>query len=249
MKKIIIFILISLTLSANTLKMDYVGELSLFGKIADAKVVYDNDGEKYSIKISASGSGIVGKLTNNKRYILQSIGLVRDGVLIPQKYINSEYCDGFEKVKTYTIDYANSKTLVVEYKKERLEMSEFDLIHVRYNISYKNVETKKEEILDTIYHDDMISMFFNRSHKFLSMKENETKHINALGSKDTQEGIIVKHIKHENGKSMFSVTVEKDYLSGGSKDATFILDDENILYETRVDGILFFGNARVRRVK
>jgi hypothetical protein len=73
--------------------------------------------------------------------------------------------------------------------------------------------------------------------------------MNALGSDDTQEGVIVKHIKQEGDKSVFSVTVEKDYLSGGSKDATFILDDENILYETRIDGILFFGNARVRRVK
>jgi hypothetical protein len=134
----------SLTLSASTMKMDYVGELSLFGKIADAKVVYDNDGEKYSIKITASGSGIVGKLTNNKQYILQSVGLVKDGVLIPQKYVNSEYGKDFKKIKTYTIDYANNKTLVSEYKKERIEESEFDIIHVRYNVSYKDVETKKK---------------------------------------------------------------------------------------------------------
>ena len=239
----------SLTLSASTMKMDYVGELSLFGKIADAKVIYDNDGEKYSIKITASGSGIVGKLTNNKQYILQSVGLVKDGVLIPQKYINSEYGKDFKKVKTYTIDYANNKTLVNEYKKERIEESEFDLIHVRYNISYKDVESKSEKVLDTIYHDDMISMFFNKKNNLLTMKKNETKRMNALGSDDTQEGVIVKHIRQENDKSVFSVTVEKDYLSGGSKDATFILDSENILYETRIDGILFFGNARVRRVK
>ena len=249
MKQVLILIIMSLTLSASTMKMDYVGELSLFGKIADAKVIYDNDGQKYSIKITASGSGIVGKLTNNKQYVLQSVGLVKDGVLIPQKYINSEYGKDFKKIKTYTIDYANNKTLVSEYKKERIEESEFDLIHVRYNVSYKDVETKKEKVLDTIYRDDMISMFFNKKHKLLAMKKNETKRMSALGSDDTQEGVVVKHIKQEGDKSVFSVTVEKDYLSGGSKDATFILDDENILYETRIDGILFFGNARVRRVK
>jgi len=249
MKKIIILILISLTLSANTLKMDYVGELSFFGKIADAKVIYDNDGEKYSIKIVGSGVGIVGKLTNNKRYLLESSGLVKDGVLVPQKYINSEYAKGFEKVKTYTFDYAKNKTYVNEYKKEQIKISDFDIIHVRYNISYKDVITKKREVLDDIYQDDMISMFFNKKHNFLEMKDNETRRLNALGSKDTQEGVIIKHIKNENNKTIFSVAVEKDYLSGGSKDATFILDEDNILYETRIDGILFFGNARVRRVK
>nr|WP_321266739.1 DUF3108 domain-containing protein [uncultured Sulfurimonas sp.] len=249
MKKLLMIIMASLTLSANTIKMDYIGELSLFGKIADAKVVYDNDGKTYSIKIIASGSGIVGKLTNNKQYVLQSIGLVRDGVLIPQKYINSEYGKDFKKIKTYTIDYDKNKTYVSEYKKEKVEESEFDLIHVRYNITYRDVESTKEKVLDTVYQDDMISMFFNKKHNLLSMQNNETKRMSALGSEDTQEGVIVKHIKHEKDKSVFSVTVEKDYLSGGSKDATFILDDENILHETRIDGILFFGNARVRRVK
>jgi len=239
----------SLTLSASTMKMDYVGELSLFGKIADAKVVYDNDGQKYSIKITASGSGIVGKLTNNRQYVLESIGLVKDGELIPQKYINAEYGKDFKKEKTYTIDYAAKKTLVSEYKKERVETSELDVIHMRYDVSYKDVETKKEEVLDAIYHDDMISMFFNKKNNLLSMKRDETKRMNALGSEDTQEGVIVKHIKNEGEKFVFSVTVEKDYLSGGSKDATFILDGENILYETRIDGILFFGDAIVRRVK
>jgi hypothetical protein len=249
MKQFIILIIMSLTLNAGTMKMDYVGELSLFGKIADAKVVYDNDGEKYSIKITATGSGIVGKLTNHKQYDLQSIGLVKDGVLIPHKYINSEYGEDFKKIKTYTIDYANNKTFVSEYKKEKVEESEFDLIHVRYNVSYKDVETSKEKVLDAVYQDDMISMFFNKRLKLLSMEKDETKRMNALGSEDTQEGVIVKHIKQEHDRSVFSVTVEKDYLSGGSKDATFILDDENILYETSIDGILFFGNARVIRVK
>lgn len=249
MKQLIILVIISLGLSATTMKMDYVGELSLFGEVASAEVVYDNDGKSYSIKITATGSGIVAKLTNNKRYVLQSIGLVEDGVLIPQKYIKSEYGKDFKKIKTYTIDYKNSKTFVSEYKKERIEESTFDIIHVRYNITHKDVETKKEEVLDTIYKDDMISMFFNKNNNFLSMKDNETKRITALGSKDTQAGVVVQHIKHEDDRAIFSVKVEKDYLSGGSKYATFILDDENILYESRIDGILFFGNARVRRVK
>ena len=241
--------IISLSLSASTMKMDYVGELSLFGEVANAEVVYDNDGEKYHIKITASGSGIIAKLTNDKQYILESIGLVEDGVLVPQKHIRSEYAKDYKKIKTYTIDRENNKTTISEYKKERVEESTFDIIHVRYDVTYKDVETKKEEVLDTIYKDDLISMFFNKNNNFLAMKDNETKYMSALGSKDTQEGIVVKHIKHEDDKSIFSVNIEKDYLSGGSKDATFVLDKENILYESRIDGILFFGNAIVRRVR
>jgi len=247
--RILILALMALTLSASTIKMDYVGELSIFGKIADAEIVYDNDGEKYSITITAKGSGIVGKLTNNKKYIVKSVGLVKDGILVPQKYVNSEYGKDFKKIKTYVFDHLKNKTYVSEYKKEKIEISEFNIIKVSFDISYKDVETTKKDVIDNVFQDDMVSVFFNRKHKLLAMKNNETKRLNALGSKDTQEGVVVKHIKEENDKSVFSVTVEKDYLSGGSKDATFILDDENILYETRIEGILFFGDAVVRRVK
>lgn len=246
--KIIIFILIFLTLNANSIKMNYVGELSIFGKIANGEMVYDNDGKEYSITITARGSGIVGKLTQNKKYVMQSIGLVKDGVLIPQKYINAEYAKDFQKIKIYKFDYVNNKTFVSESKKEKIEISKFNIIRMGYDISYKDIETNKKEVLDEIYQDDMISMFFNKKHNLLSMKENETKRLNALGSDDTQEGIIIKSIKHKNDKHVFSVAVEKDYLSGGAKDATFIFDDNNILYETRIDGILFFGNAVVRRI-
>jgi hypothetical protein len=249
MKKIILLILISLTLSASSIKMDYVGELSLFGKIADAEITYANNGQEYNITIIGTGSGIVGALTNHKKYVMQSIGQVKDGVLIPQKYINSEYGQDFKKIKTYTFDYAKNKTYVSEYKKERVETSTFNLIRVCYDTSYEDVETNKKEVLDTIFGDDMISMFFNKKNNLLSMKKNELKRMTALGSKDTQEGVIVKHIKHEEDKYIYTVSVEKDYLSGGSNDATFILDADNILQESRIDGILFFGNARVRRVK
>ncbi|EHP30090.1 hypothetical protein SMGD1_1566 [Sulfurimonas gotlandica GD1] len=229
--------------------MDYVGELSLFGKIADAEITYANNGQEYNITIIGTGSGIVGALTNHKKYVMQSIGQVKDGVLIPQKYINSEYAQDFKKIKTYTFDYAKNKTYVSEYKKERVETSTFNLIRVCYDTSYEDVETNKKEVLDTIFGDDMISMFFNKKNNLLSMKKNELKRMTALGSKDTQEGVIVKHIKHEEDKYIYTVSVEKDYLSGGSNDATFILDADNILQESRIDGILFFGNARVRRVK
>ena len=122
-------------------------------------------------------------------------------------------------------------------------MSTFD-----YDITYKDVEKKEQKILDKLFQDDMISIFFNKKHNLLSMKDGDTKLLKALGSKDTQKGVIIKKITHNNEGSTFSITVQKDYLEGGEKDAKFILDNNNILSETSVDGVLFFGDARVKRV-
>ncbi|MBU0719848.1 DUF3108 domain-containing protein [bacterium] len=228
--------------------MDYVGEFSVFGKIANAKLLYDNDGKNYKITISGAGDGIVGKLTNHKSYTFTSIGRVENGILIPSKYINTEIGKDFNKTKTYIFDYANKQTIVHEYKKEKKEFSKFNIISMGFDKTYRDVETNKKDILDSLFKDDMVSVFFNKRHGLLSMHKGDVKLIYALGSEDTQEGIMVKKLDTKDNKSIFSVMVKKDYIQGGSDDATFTLDKNNILYETRVDGIMFFGDAKVTRV-
>ena len=79
------------------------------------------------------------------------------------------------------------------------------------------------------------------------MKKGDTKLIKAAGSKDTQKGVVVKMLEHKNNKTTFSVSIKKDYLENGSEDLFIILDNDNILYETKIEGVLFFGDAKVKR--
>ena len=93
----------------------------------------------------------------------------------------------------------------------------------------------------------MVSIMFNKRNNLLYMKQGETKLVEAVGSDDTQDGVIVRFLEKKDDKYVYSVTVKKDYLEGGSKDVKFILDENNILFETKVEGIVFFGNARIIR--
>ena len=52
----------------------------------------------------------------------------------------------------------------------------------------------------------------------------------------------------KEGKYIYSIHIKKEYLNNGSEEAKFILDSNNILYETSLNGILFFGNAVIKRV-
>ena len=83
--KFFIYLIFLANLSASTVNLNYVGELSLFGKVADATIYYFNDGKNYHIKVTGTGSGIIAKLTNNKQYVYESIGRVNNLELIPLK--------------------------------------------------------------------------------------------------------------------------------------------------------------------
>ncbi|RLA76527.1 MAG: DUF3108 domain-containing protein [Epsilonproteobacteria bacterium] len=229
--------------------MKYIGELSLFGKVGNATMSYTNDGKNYHIKIKGGGSGIVAKLTKHKRYVYESIGRVENGILIPDQYIGRELSNDYNKTKTYLFDYKNSKTVVTQQSIKRKEISDFNIMSMKYDISHKIVKKKKVKTLKKIYQDDMVSMFFNKRLTLLAMKKSETRVVYAVGSKDTENGMVVKLIKTDGAKYTYSIRIKKDYLSGGSEDATFILDANNILYETKLAGIMFFGDARVRRLR
>lgn len=244
--KIIYLLFIFLTSSASVITLEYVGELSFFGQVGEATLEYANDGKKYHITISGTGTGIIGELTRNTRYVYESIGLVKDKKLIPMRYEGREISEDLNKTKIYTFDYDNNQTIVTEHKLENKEHSTFNLARFTYDKYFKFVEENKTETLDKVYNDDMISVFFNKKNNFLYMKQGETKLVQAVGSEDTQDGIIIRFLEKKDEKYLYSVTVQKDYLEGGSKDVTFILDSNNILFETKVEGVLFFGNAKIK---
>ena len=245
--KIIYLLLIYISALASSITLQYEGELSFFGKVGEATLQYTNDGKNYHIKVSGNGTGIVGELTGNKQYIIESIGIVKENKLIPMQYIMRETSNDENKTKTYIFDYDNNKTLITQYKKENKKDFKFDVFKGKSQRTARLVEENSTKELEKVYPDDMVSVFFNKRNNLLYMKQGETKLIHALGSEDTQDGVVIRLIEKKDDKFIFSVRVEKDYLEGGAEDVTFVLDKNNILFETNVDGILFFGSAKVQR--
>jgi len=125
--KYLVYILIVINLSASTYKLDYVGELSLFGKVANATITYKNDGEHYHIKVIGSGSGIVARLTNNRRYIYESIGDVNGTTLIPKHYITTEITPEMKRVKDHSFDYQKSQIDINKHEEKTLYTTEVDV--------------------------------------------------------------------------------------------------------------------------
>lgn len=245
--RFLILLLIYINIYASDIKLNYVGEFSIFGQIGIANINYKKTSKKYSITVNGSGTGVVGEITNNKLYTIQSIGIVKNGILIPTKYIKSETNPDYNKTKTYIFDHDNNKTIVKKYKREKKTISDLNILTMQEDVSYKIIEENTTNEIDEVFYDDMVSMFFNKRHNLLSMKKDETKLIKAAGSKDTQKGVIVKMVEKKDNKTTFSISIKQDYLEGGSEDLYVVLDDDNIVYETTLEGVLFFGDAKVKR--
>lgn len=223
-----------------------MGELSFFGTFGEANLEYKNDGKKYHIKISSIGTGIIGELTKHTQYIYESIGLVEDTKLIPMKYISKEISKDLNKTKIYIFNHDSNKTTVTEHKTQKKGKSNFNVNTFKFDRTFKFVEENTTKELDKIFNDDMVSIFFNKRNNLLYMKQGETKLVEAVGSDETQDGVIIRFLEQKDDKYIYSVRVQKDYLEGGSKDMKFTLDSNNILFETKVEGILFFGSATIR---
>jgi len=247
--KYLLYILIAINLSASIYKLDYVGELSLFGKVANATITYKNDGENYHIKVIGTGSGIVARLTNNRRYVYESIGKVDGTSLIPKHYITTEITPEHKKIKDYSFEYNKSQISVATHEEKEIYTTDVDITNLSV-IRTMHIEKKdSSKIIKNIYHDDMITIFFNKRNKLLDMKEKESKIVYAVGSKDTQKGMYVALKEIKNDKYIYSMKIKKDYLEDGSTEAEFILDKDNFLFETSLNGIMFFGNAVIKRVE
>jgi len=194
--KSIYLLFISLSLSALTLNMNYIGELSVFGKVAEASIVYSNDGKKYHIRVVGHGTGIVGYLTRHKKYIYQSIGVVKNNQLLPLKYIAQETAVDLNKTKVYVFDYEHNNTIVTKHIQEKRAEPIYNIFSSEGKIRSKFINEKSTEILDKVYNNDMVSVLFNKKNDLLKMKINESKLLQATGSKDTQEGHNSKLSQH-----------------------------------------------------
>lgn len=245
--KTIFFLSLYFSLIASTVEMKYVGELSLFGKVGNATIEYYNDGKNYHIKLSGGGTGILATLTKHKRYTQESIGRVENGVLIPLTYIGKTISHDYNRTKEYMFDYENSQTKVITTTQKNKEISTFNIKTFSYDTTYELITKEREKVIDKLYKDDVVSLFFNQKNKLLGMNEGSTYFVQALGNKDVQKGMYVTLINIEDGKYTYSLQVEKDYLTSGSEQATFTLDSKSILYESKLAGIMFFGDAVIRR--
>jgi len=234
----IIFILISLSvlLSANIViqNVKYEAGISFYGEVGTINIRFeqDNNQDTYKMKVVASSSGLIKKLTRNREDVFISEGIIKDGVYKPNKFIRKIIKDDYLEKIIYTFDYKNKKIIKNSYKEELVKSSEFDISTMGIVTKKRLIKKVNKKNID-FCKNDFISLFLNiRSG---NIKNTSPKYI------DEKDGDNIKLVS----KTFFII----DKKNGKEKYNINIINDGSIfMRELIAKDIAFYGDAYIKKV-
>lgn len=201
--------------------------------IAEAKFEMRED-NTYSIRIEARSSGIAKVLSDNRVEVYESHGIIRNGLLIPQKYIKTRRTDSKKMIKIYTFDHVK-KTVV------------------RENINSDEWEPKPHEYYAS---EDILTLFFNFKHY---LNENHEGAFYAVGGNKKDGRIDVVFLKGEEleeakkkldkseGKFLKVILNDKIF-SSANGELLIHLDESGLCSKAILEDVIFFGDIVGNRI-
>jgi hypothetical protein len=129
MKKLLL-LLFSLALFGKTIDAQYKISFGMFGEVGRAVMHFESNNSSYKISIKASANGIVGALSKHRVEIYESKGIVKNGLLVPKKFIKTRSYDGAKYIKIYKFNHEDK------------------------NVSLQKIDTKMEEAGIGFFQDD-----------------------------------------------------------------------------------------------
>lgn len=201
--------------------------------IAEAKFETRED-NTYSIRIEARTVGVAKVLSDNRVEVYESHGIVRNGLLIPQKYIKTRRTDSKKMIKIYTFDHVK-KTVV------------------RENINSDEWEPKPHEYYAS---EDILTLFFNFKHYF---HDTHDRPFYAVGGNKKDGRIDVVFLKGEaleeakkkldksEGKFLKVVLNDKIF-SSANGELLIHLDENGLCTKAILEDVMFFGDIVGNRI-
>ncbi|MEA1956629.1 MAG: hypothetical protein U9N02_09070 [Campylobacterota bacterium] len=235
-QKAVLLSILSVSVFANIsiTKVKYEGGISLFGKVAEADIVLEEDLNKstYKMIITASSIGVVKALTSNREDIFISEGKVKDGVYIPYKFTKIVTKNDYIKKTIYTFDYKSSQVLKETHKEEMVDDSSYDIIKLELISKQKLVKSNDSEYIK-LRKNDYVSMFLN-----LSVNNLENGAIGYIDQKDSDDVMLISktmfEVSKHDGDELYRISFSKD---------------ESMFFEKAVAiDIAFYGDAYLQKI-
>jgi len=209
MRYILLFLIAVLGYS-YTMIATYEAKYGIFGTIATAKGVFEKNETSYSIDTTSKAEGIAAMLSKHMVQKYSSIGIVKDGRLIPQKYISFRKKGKDTYKRVYVFDHENKK--IIRYK-------------------YKNGKFEIKETMPYYTPDDVLSLYFNLPYYFKKLGKKELYTFYALGGRKSDGRVDVTFPKDEELKKLKKVFHNEKgvYIKGNLYNKVFA-GDKGILY-------------------
>jgi hypothetical protein len=207
--RVILLFLIAVFTYSKTMIATYQAKYGIFGTIAEAKGIFDKNKTSYKIHTIAKAKGIAAVLSKHMIQTYTSEGIVKNGKLIPQRYISTRKKGGDFYKRIYIFDHKNKK--IIRYK-------------------YKNNKLEAKETLKYYTPDDVLSLYFNLPYYFKTLGKKDLYVFYALGGRKSDGRVDVTFPKGNELNKLQKTFKEKGvYIKGNLYNKVFA-GDKGILY-------------------
>jgi len=174
--KIILLLFFVILLNAKTLIATYEAKYGFF-TITKAKGIFEYNSTNYKIFTYIQTLGIAKTLSKNLTQTYTSIGIVKNGILIPKKYISIRKNNTKSSKTIYLFDHQNKKIRKIRYKNGSLE----------FNKTFKYYTP-----------NDILSLYFNFPKYLKNLPKKDIYTFYALGARKKDGKIDISIIDAKN---------------------------------------------------
>jgi len=245
MKKILLLLSLLLTvgLEAETIKADYKVEFGIFGEIGIANAVLEKGENAYVIDVELEATGLAKTLSGGRTEHHISKGHMENGVMVTDLYQVIKSSGSKTTNKVYRINH-ETKVVTKEYKR------------------WKNAKLVKDtnSTLDFYSKDDLLTLYFNLNHKIEDKTKSNNYTFNAVGAEKQSGSVdIVIPEKSEYDEYQESVgesddswyaraVIHQDIFSSDKGELMLRIGDDGITEKAVLKDLIFFGDIRAERI-
>lgn len=247
------------SLHGTSVSAQYDVTFSVFGKIGEARVSYDDDGRFYHIHVDGGLTGTAASIGQHRREIHDSFGVIKDGVLEPTLYKKARYADHRDEETYYVFDHENKQIEKHRFRQKKVNDSRFDLDTMSF-IQTPGIERSSSlDILPYYAENDLLSLFFNIRTLLCDIPEGKEKISHAAGVRNDKGEIVITNpagkkrnelaaLMPKNDNRFVTVVVDQDIFKSDRGELYMSLDEDFLAHEAMLKDVLLFGDIHGYRV-
>jgi len=241
---IVTYLLISVNLNAETIKVDYRVSFGIVGEIGVAHAKLTKENNKYEIDIKLRATGVTKLLSGDRREEHISRGYIKNGILISNFYHIKKTHGSKKRDTIYKIDHNRKRVVKIDKKWKDGKL-------------YK----EREKILPYYSSDDLLTLYFNLDKYIKNKSLSRDYKFRAVGA-EKQKGFVDIHIPNKSELEEYKDLLGDDkdcwYAKAVVYQKIFSSDKGELLLAIGKDGItkkavlkdlLLFGDVRAYRIK
>jgi hypothetical protein len=158
---VLLFVLMSGLMGAEAVMTRYKVMLSLFGKVGEATITVAHRGDEYRMIVEDYATGLAAKVSGNERDRFVSIGHVKDGFYISDRFEMHQTNDTTVESNVYIFDHEAKTVTRYQDKNETVTDRSFNAMTMGFEEQTRQKISKKTKVLDFYSPYDALSVVLN----------------------------------------------------------------------------------------